>query len=157
MDLWLAWLIKENDSTWTWERVTWDLTWLYLHGSAGLDFITTLIIIINHCDIIWLKKTQATEPAAVVIWVCAVHDIARAQEHSVPNTGSKRISLDVWINTSNLYAFAKPGHHHVIKEWYVSISLVENSIGLKIQLRSVIKLEWLLMINLVILINDVKL
>ncbi len=56
MDLWLAWLIKENDSTWTRERVTWDLTWLYLHDSAGLDFITTLIIIINHCDIIWLKK-----------------------------------------------------------------------------------------------------
>ncbi len=38
---------KSLDLTWTWARGTWDLTWLYLHDSARLDFITMLIIIIK--------------------------------------------------------------------------------------------------------------
>ncbi len=97
-DLWLAWLNKENDLTWLGLEIQWletwpswlGRTWLYNNSNYYKSLQDNLV-----------NKTQATEPVAEVIRVCAVHEIARAQEHSVPNTGSKRISRDVWINTSN--------------------------------------------------------
>ncbi len=94
-DFWFAWLNKENDSTWLGLEIegleTWPSwlgrTWLYNNSNYYYKSLRHNL----------LNTTQATEAAAEVIRVCAVNDTARAQEHSAPNTGSKRISY--YINT----------------------------------------------------------